>query len=146
MGMIERQKERARAAIKRAIQRGALVRPEVCQRCGALDRKRVDGRSAIHAHHHRGYEHPLDVEWLCPTCHFSEDHRPAKERNGRAKITMEIAREIRRRHVPGCTWKNPANSSKALAREFGLCDRTVGSIIRNELWIDTALAGEGKGI
>jgi ribosomal protein S27AE len=54
-------KQRARKAVKRAVDSGRLVRPSACPRCG-------DTESAIHAHH-PDYSKPLDVEWLCGACH-----------------------------------------------------------------------------
>lgn len=136
----EGKKSRARAAVKRAIEAGRLVRPASCSRCGGAERFGSDGRSLIHGHHYRGYDYPLDVEWLCIDCHFVDDPRPPREENGRAKITMEVAREIRRRHNPGWHSHRGGDSARSLAREFGLNDRTVGRIIRNEIWIDAALS------
>jgi len=66
------EKAKARAAVKRALDRGLLVRPDTCKRCGIAPPKRYDGRSLIQAHHHHGYENPLDVEWLCHSCHQRE--------------------------------------------------------------------------
>lgn len=64
-------KEGARVSVRRAITRGDLIRPDSCPRCGAFSKRR-DGVSAIQAHHHRGYEYPLDIEWLCARCHRKE--------------------------------------------------------------------------
>lgn len=50
----------AHAAIKIAIRRGDLTRPETCEGCGLP--------GDVHAHHD-DYDRPLEVEWLCPPCH-----------------------------------------------------------------------------
>ena len=52
---------------EKAIQRGVLVNPQVCEECGASYRFK-DGRTAIQAHHD-DYNKPLDVRWLCQKCH-----------------------------------------------------------------------------
>lgn len=44
---------------RRALRNGQLVR-QACERCGATER--------IHAHH-EDYSRPLDVTWLCDSCH-----------------------------------------------------------------------------
>lgn len=55
---------RAHNLVFRAVRRGELTRPEKCPKCG------VAGK--IQAHHHLGYDRPLDVEWLCKRCHSLE--------------------------------------------------------------------------
>jgi hypothetical protein len=62
-----RQKTAARAAVFWAIKLGTIVRPDKCPSC----KRKVK----VHAHHHNGYEpaHYLDIEWLCPRCHYQED-------------------------------------------------------------------------
>lgn len=64
----------ARLAVRRAIERGELIKPERCQRCN----RRASG-NAMHAHH-ADYDEPLDVEWLCRRCHGIEHgartHKP----------------------------------------------------------------------
>lgn len=57
-----RVKNRARAAVYRAIQRGDLIK-QPCGMCGTD--KSVQG-------HHHDYSKPLDVEWLCYHCHMKE--------------------------------------------------------------------------
>lgn len=50
----------ASAAFKSAIKRGILVRPDKCSGCSSIGK--VDG-------HHPDYSKPLQVVWLCRTCH-----------------------------------------------------------------------------
>lgn len=69
------EKVRAYHAVKYAVRVGNLVRPISCQGCGEVPEPRIDGRSRIQAHHHRGYENPLDVIWLCSYCHNKEHRR-----------------------------------------------------------------------
>lgn len=61
-------KRRAHAAVHRAVVAGRLVRPDVCYLCG--------GGGDIQAHH-EDYSRPLDVVWLCASCH-SERHADAR--------------------------------------------------------------------
>lgn len=51
----------AHMQVTNALNRGDLVRPSHCDHCG-------DGASKIQAHHD-DYSKPLDVAWLCVTCH-----------------------------------------------------------------------------
>ena len=51
----------SRLALKTAVNRGEIVRPDSCQRCGKSE-------ALIEGHHH-DYAKPLDVQWLCPKCH-----------------------------------------------------------------------------
>jgi hypothetical protein len=55
--------ESAHTTVGRAIAKGTLTRPDVCQQCF--------GSGPIEAHHYLGYakEHRLDVAWLCDPCH-----------------------------------------------------------------------------
>ncbi len=54
----------AQSAVARAIRAERLHRPGVCSECG------LDGR--IEAAH-RDYDKPLDVRWLCRSCHAKWD-------------------------------------------------------------------------
>ncbi len=55
--------ERTRAIqrVKYAIKAGKLKRPPACEVCGKVGK--VDG-------HHEDYTKPLDVMWLCRSCHL----------------------------------------------------------------------------
>lgn len=61
------EKSAARSKVGYALKTGALNRPTQCQKCNLPCKP--------HAHHHRGYDRPLDVAWLCSRCH-AEAHHP----------------------------------------------------------------------
>ena len=57
------------------------------------------------------------------------------ERNPNAKITADIVREIRRRWVPGKPGYGPQpNSTRTLAKEFGLDPSTVYQVAVGKRW------------
>lgn len=56
-------KYRARIKLREAVRTGRLTRPCLCQFCG--------GTGPIEAHH-RDYNEPLHVQWLCRPCHHGE--------------------------------------------------------------------------
>jgi len=66
---IEKHKEKqlARYEVYKATLRGDLIRPTVCPVCGI--------ESKIQAHH-KDYDKPLDVKWMCVSCH-SQEHKNA---------------------------------------------------------------------
>lgn len=58
--IVNRGKHRAREAIAYAVLIGELIKPDACQECHTV--------GLVHGHH-CDYNKPLDVMWLCPTCH-----------------------------------------------------------------------------
>jgi hypothetical protein len=64
--------DHAQNMVEYAIRIGALSRPDICERCGKGGIAR-DGRTLVQAHH-PDYNKPLDVMWLCQSCHH-EWHR-----------------------------------------------------------------------
>jgi hypothetical protein len=60
--------EVARDKLRKAVKRGAIIKPTQCALCGNAD-------SLIIGHHWRGYEYPYDVWWICPSCNTFKDLR-----------------------------------------------------------------------
>ena len=58
----------AHKAVRRAIKKGLLVRPSVCETC----RKECKPLA-----HHTNYDRLLDVMWLCYKCHQTAPYDPA---------------------------------------------------------------------
>ena len=56
----------AHGKVANALRTGSLVRPSNCERCGR--HIKVDA-------HHADYAKPLDVQWLCRSCHLEIDGR-----------------------------------------------------------------------
>lgn len=131
----QRKEHRAHVRVQQAIKRGDLVRPDLCQQCNTPGRQFKDGRASIQAHHYKGYDYPLDVQWLCVVCHFSHDKRANGERQGSARLTADNIREIRRLYVPGK--RGPPikeNSLPGLARKFNVSHVTIDRIIKRKIW------------
>jgi hypothetical protein len=64
-----RQGYRARNKLRYEIRKGRIVRPTECEQCGGTGR--IEG-----AHH--DYSKPLDVRWLCQSCHRAWDKAQPK--------------------------------------------------------------------
>lgn len=60
----------AQSLLRYHVQAGHIVRPTVCEECGATDR-RIEGA-------HFNYDEPLRVRWLCKSCHVRWDKREPK--------------------------------------------------------------------
>lgn len=60
-------KDIARQRVRDAVRSGRLVKPDKCSRCLIVFEKKL-----IHGHHHRGYENPYEIEWICIFCHNKE--------------------------------------------------------------------------
>ena len=60
--ILNREKHRARNTVAKALKRGVITKPLVCERCGGND-------LSLEAHH-PDYSQPLLVNWLCLACHL----------------------------------------------------------------------------
>jgi len=52
------------------VNKGSIVRPKTCDSCGC-NNKRIEGA-------HKDYSRPLDVRWLCRSCHVKWDKEAPK--------------------------------------------------------------------
>lgn len=82
-------RENATQAVRAATKAGRLVRPRVCSGCGRSgDGQRIEA-------HHCDYTRPLDVIWLCPSCHRLMDrqrreHDALKAETGRESVSVTL--------------------------------------------------------
>lgn len=67
-------RERARGAVRWALRRGDVTRPDHCSLCG---------RAGSVQAHHPDYSKPLDVQWLCRSCHLTIH---GKERSNASRV------------------------------------------------------------
>lgn len=72
--------EEAHKLVGRAIKRGELIRPELCELCNdAPGRSSLGGkpsaRPLIFAHHWNGYDNPLNVWFICASCNATLRNR-----------------------------------------------------------------------
>ncbi len=61
-----RQKARAAQQVRDHVRRGTMIKPTNCEIC--LKTCKLEG-------HHQDYEKPLEVVWLCRTCHLKQHEK-----------------------------------------------------------------------
>lgn len=66
--------KRAQQAVNRAVRRGELVRPDRCEDCYEIPWYFTHSRHQSLCGHHEDYSKPLEVIWLCSSCH-AKRHR-----------------------------------------------------------------------
>ena len=57
------EQQRARRALKDAVRRGVIIKPDRCENCRTMQQP-----NRLHGHHD-DYARPLNVHWLCSFCH-----------------------------------------------------------------------------
>lgn len=116
-------KRQAHALVKRAIEKGVLMRPDECERCGTV---------ALIQAHHSDYTKPLDVDWLCSKCHSAEHGMPVGrpvhgEAHGRAKLTEKQVREIK-------TLLAQKKPGRVIGRQYDVDEGLIRQIKRGLIW------------
>lgn len=122
-----RHKTKAHRLVASAIKSGMLVKPELCDQCNAND-------SRLHAHH-ADYSKPLDVVWLCNSCHSKlhgmtecgTKNYASHESHGRAKLKESDVNEIRSMASDGIP-------KRELARRFLVSEKLIRLICKGEIW------------
>lgn len=138
MPPLDSHKAKAHRAVRQAVLMGRLVRPDVCHQCGMNPGPARDGRSQIQGHHHKGYDAPLDVEWLCVHCHRKETPKPYGTRKPNARLTDDLVR-----HIRVCGEPTPV-----LAARYGVSTTTIKRARNGSQWAHiplSALKSEGVG-
>ena len=102
----------AREAVTLAIKLGYIEKPDHCLGCG-----RPDSESRVTAHHH-DYTKPLEVVWVCSTCHRQLDAN-RREREGLPKFGKDRAVEMLVDGEVVCTFDRIADAAKAVSRSTG---------------------------
>ena len=114
-------------AVRAAHHKGLLTRPSKCQRCGEAERFGTDGRSLLHGHH-ADYSKPLDVEWLCASCHRKETRLPLGEQNGNAVLSANLVKAATILHSEGFTLAE-------IARFYGVSRQGLSHAVVGKNWL-----------
>lgn len=69
-------RRRAASMLQMGLRAGLIKRPDACEGCGDTDQKPQA--------HHYDYSRPLEVEWLCGTCHRDADEVRREHESERA--------------------------------------------------------------
>lgn len=107
-----------RRAVRRifavAVRSGFTVVQSVCNRCG--------GSGVMHGHH-ADYTKPLDVEWLCPSCHKKEHINgpwpPRRKPKPRPKPAPMARRSLNRLSTLGDRLREQRTQRDLTLREVG---------------------------
>lgn len=110
--------------VRRAVAKGVLTRPNCCSVCHVIPGIDQYGRNGIEAHHHKGYDSPLDVQWLCMSCHRRSDSAKG-ERHRSAKLTLTQVNDI---------ISDKCESSPVTAKRYGVHESTIRRIRSGTYW------------
>ncbi len=114
-------KPSAHGAVSAALKRGELVK-KPCEHCGS--EYRVEG-------HHPDYDKPLDVIWLCKSCH-EQEHRRIDGRGSEIGPHLETVPFIRK-FVSDC------GSQKEAAKRLGCSPQYVGQMYHGQRRVPDAM-------
>ena len=157
--LLHKDQHRARSTVTKALKRGRITKPLVCERCGGND-------LSLEAHH-PDYSQRLLVNWLCITCH-SVVH-PHPHRATSKPICRRCGNDVDRgtsgawktlcgdctfyRHslviMRPCGWcstlvHRPLSQVRANKHGFIFCDRHCRSRWNGRLQMERALAKKEK--
>lgn len=130
---------KARRAVRHAIKMGRLVRPEICLKCGKNPGRGADGRQLIQGHHYKGYDYPLDVEWLCAKCHAEETNFATGDMNAmrlhpESRLVGESHPQSILTDAQAIAISKDKRSVNVVAAIYGVGTSTVQRIRRGRAW------------
>jgi hypothetical protein len=125
-----RHKSKAHYAVAKALKSGLLKKPENCEQCGGRT-------SRLHAHH-SDYSKPLEVLWLCVSCHAKLHGKNGVcvglvklfvrgEAHGRAKLNRTQVDEIKEQAASGI-------AKRQIGRQYGVSEKLIRLICKGEIW------------
>jgi transposase-like protein len=120
------EKVRAHITVQTAMRRGVLVR-QPCEDCGA---------EKTHAHHD-DYSKPLDVRWLCQSCHHAHHSAlrpPRKSRVSVAGRAAAIAQHLNDCRDKARTMRNAGATYPEIAATFGITKGTAFKWVNRPLY------------
>lgn len=108
----EHKAAKAHSLVDRAIQNGDLIRANKCELCDSV----ASEDNLIVAHHHKGYNDPLDIWWVCHSCNmfFRGKHDGLLTKDQAREVVSQ--REIKPADKPAL---KVADILKARKRRFG---------------------------
>lgn len=98
-------------AVDAAVKCGVLIKPTVCSGCGCSDEE-----CRIEAHHY-DYAKPLDVIWLCASCHDKIDFE-RRLREGKATHSRSRAVLMKQNGVVLCRFESMSDAARAVGRSI----------------------------
>lgn len=86
-----------------AIASGVITKPDRCQVCGKVPRKRIEA-------HHEDYSKPLDVIWCCTSCHDKLDMKRRIREGKQCRPRMTGVRCVE----TGSVYESAASAARAV--------------------------------
>jgi len=120
-------KKKAQAKAINAIHSRKLIRPNNCSNCGETTR--------IIAHH-EDYTKPLEITWLCQSCHVRR-HKHSVRSISKPKISLDehllyrsLRKLTRNKRIISYAKRHPELSQKEIGTKYGISESRVCVILR----------------
>lgn len=101
-----------------AVKSGKIKKKKRCELCKRTGR--------MEGHHYKGYDFPLDLQWLCYYCHRKE--HCSGDNHGSAKMNSEEVKKMRSEY----TGKH--GSIVIMAKKYGYSYQSVYEAIKKITW------------
>lgn len=121
--LIFKKRKYVRAITQKAIKNGHLVRPVACELC-------VSDQSDIEAHH-VDYGKPLQVRWLCKTCH-GKAHSKGHALNPENNIQTPLPIVCQKYNQITISFNIPVGNFLAIRDQSQKQNKSISSLIRDQ--------------